>query len=359
MAKTTQAAPGHDEQQSGFPIPLQFETFKTDALAVFLHHLRVASWVSGPARAWMLTGATPLAREYDLMNPERTAADLGLRWEQIHETDFGQYMEHLYEYAYLGRRDMNKEALTNESVHTWLAALLCDTARSEVASEYALNGVHISEPASRCVLVAETANARVTLEGGEPFFERFQGGKEGYLEEGLLTVRQLALLSGMEEMSIRAAANPKRATPLPTVSTDQGTRIEIAAAKDWLRAKGRYVAISHYWHEGEIDLTKRKFDGPDDLAWALNSRYQMLCNQVGRTTIDASLKHAGVATSEGYAGPNMDLEDFDFGDEFKVASLADVLNLPAELLMLRCKEAVAHETLRHVERALRELSKAQ
>jgi len=358
MAKHSLPASEQEEATSGLPVPFTLDAFRDDVLAVFLHHVRLAAWLSTSERAWMLTGAPPLDTAGDLFYPEHAPSDLGLRWEHIRDTDFAQYMEHLYEYAFLGRRDMNKEALENESFHTWLSALLCDAARGEIAAEYDLYGVDIMAQAGRCVLVAETANARVTLEGGEPFFSRFQGGKEGYLDAGYLTVRQLALLSGMEEMSIRAAANPKRATPLPTVSTDLGTRIEIAAAKDWLRTKGRYVPITCYWTEGEIDLAKRRFARIDDLIWALNSRYQMLCDQDGRSIIDGSLERLGVTTSQGIHGPNIDLEKLDFGDSEKVADLAEVLKLPARLLILRSKEAVAHETLRHVESALRELNQA-
>lgn len=357
MAKTPKATTSKDEATTGFPVPFSLETFRNDIAAIFLHQVRCIAWMTDAETAWPITKAP--APEYlgSLFYTDHNAADLGITYDRIRDTNFAVYLECLYNYAFFGKVDANKEPMEDESIYTWFSALICDAARGEMSLEYDLYGVFTADAASRCLLVAESANARVTLEGGEPFFSRFQGSKEGFLESEVLTIRQISLLAGMEEMSIRAAANPKRPNPLKTVNTEHGTRIEIGVAKEWLQHKGRYVPISRHWTAGEIDLSKRQFIDIAELDSTLYSRFQMLKSN-GHDSLEEQLKSAGVTSLFSMAEPFLNHDPKDPAKVAMLESIGGLLDLSPELLYLRAKEAEAKETLNSVEQTLRRLAQA-
>ena len=167
----------------------------------------------------------------------------------------------------------------------------------------------------------------------------------------------MALLSGMEEMSIRAAANPKRTKPLKTVNAEDGTHIEIAVAKEWLQQKGRYVPISYDWSEGEIDLFRHKFTDIKEFDSTLYARFRLLKGK-GNIQLEEQLNAAGVESVSSIAGS---LLKHDPNDPAKVARLEEVgrlLELEPQLLYLRIKEAHAKETLFEVQYALRDFALA-
>ena len=356
MAKTKIAKRTQNEGSNpavALSAPFTQEEFREDITSVFLHYVRNIAWMTGHETAIKILNLSPDGRLH-LCDPDLEAADIGLTYEKIHHTEFAKALEQQYEYAYHGRIDRSAEALEDESIHTWIAALVCDVHESAVAAEWESYGLDIIVRARRCALVAETANARVTLEGGEPFFYSFQSNKEGYLSEDVLTVRQLALLASMEELSIRAAANPKRANPLKTITTDQGTRIEIAVAKEWLQSKGRYIPITSTWSAGELDLSKRRFNSSDELDTALDTRFKMLINEHGLEGLSAKLTAGGIKIGKGIPGPFMDLAPDDYRNEDLIRVLALTLELPEDLLVLRVKEALIKDELRHIEGAILE-----
>lgn len=358
MAKTLKTAQSKHEAATGFPVPFSLETLHDDLPNIFLHHLRLIGWMIDEETAWLIMKDPLLALSKKLHYTNLTAAEIGITYEHIQKTAFAVHMEFLYNYAFFGRIDANMDVMEEESIYTWYSALICDAARGEVTMEYdAWGTAGPLESALRCLHVIETANARVTLEGAEPFFNRFQGGKEGYLKEGFLTIRQMALLSGMEEMSVRAAANPKRSNPLKTVNTEDGTHIEIAVAKEWLQQKGRYVPISYDWVKGEIDLFKHHFTNIREFDSTLYSRFRLL-KKKGNIHLEEQLNAAGVESVSSIAGT---LLNHDPNDPAKVARLEEVgrlLELEPQLLYLRIKEAHAKGTLFEVQYALRDLARA-
>lgn len=356
MAKTsTPQLTEEVTQPSAFPIPFTREVFRQDVAEVFLFYVRSIAWmVPSPE----ILKNLPLPSDMELAHlymAEFSAKDLDMTFECIRDTDFAQALDQLYDYAYLGRNDQSQESIEQDGIHARLTCLVLDARDGEMAREWGEWGWSIGAHAARCAQVAETANARVTLEGKEPFFGNFQrSGKEGYLSSDFLTVRQLSLLSGMEEMSIRAAANPKRPNPLKTITTDQGTRIEISVAQEWLKAKGRYVPITTVWSQAEINLASTRFDRFDTLDGALQARYRSLCNERSREALDAVLAEANIKTAQGWPGPFIDMSEQDFQDEDKIQAVARVLELSPELLALRVKETLAYENLRSIESALKQ-----
>jgi len=341
------------------------EIIRDDIATVLGHYIRTTARAIGTDDfhyVWRMPQIDVSIETGDLFNPDRTAADIGLTYEQIRHTDLARYMEALYNFAVHARLDASVESMTYESMYMWIADLLMDAAEGHTAEQWDSyiggGGAFIIESANRCLQVAELANARHILENGEGFsyFSRRRGKKESN-DLDCLTVGQLALLADMEEMSVRAAANPKRATPLQTYTTTEGTRIARDVAKAWLQEKGRYIPVARYWSAGDVDLQNRRFKDPHDLLRALDQRRKALIARLETDTLDAALLDAGVQL-ETFAGERYLASEVMalFDDAACMTTLAGLLELPAPWLVLRAREATTLARLAEVERELKVLS---
>lgn len=352
------------EQVSAFPVPFLIESFRNDIMDVLLHYVRTVGRVTSCGNEeknhllWSLIGMQPSESIFKLYNPELNAIDLGMRYENIKESTLAQYMERLYEFAFYGRKDPSAEDMEYESTYMWVTDLVMDALQSHITEEWDSYGGIIKKPAAHCALVAETANARCILEYGK-YFSYYSGGKDGNQlpEEGSLTIRQMALLSGMEEMSIRSAANPKRANRLKTYTSDKGgTRVTRDEAKEWLKLKGRYVPVTTYSSSAELNLVKQKFSRYLDLESALDTRAIVLASRIGEDEIKNKLEELGVRNHPKFSFENnfiaMNAENFT--NETLIKKIAELLELPQDLLVLRCKQTAANEQLSVIERQLQD-----
>lgn len=345
MAKPKQTMPGI------LPAPLTLEELHACVLEVFLFHVRTIGWLTDTKRAAAIVPSAHFDSEL-LLDPDAGPADMGLTYDDIRELPFAKVMDTLYEFAYFGRLDAGANPMEDESYYMWVSAIISDVGYGRTAETWGAYGASIDDSARKCVLVAETANARHMLEGGESFFYFHwtpSNAADAVGEEySSLSVRQLALLSGMEEMSIRAAANPKRANPLRTHTEDGKTRIALDVAKAWLESKGRYVPITRYWTNSEIDLAKHRFKDIFEILSMLNARREMLAERSGADAIDkrlAAVEIGVVAWPRPQDKQFLDLEERHLKDEKIVRELADVLELPVELLILHIRKALASRQL--------------
>lgn len=339
-------------QENGFPVPFTVEEFRDDVVTLFLHQLRQIAWMTDHKTAWLIVGKA-LADGESIFNPELSSADAGLTYADIQDTPFAQYLENMYQYAYFGILDESLEPVEYETGYTWMSALLYDMNRSTFLEEWDFYGGDGKYSAARCLAVAELANARRVLEGGEGF-SHFSGTREDDTNsrDGALTIHQMALLAGMEEMSIRAAANPKRANPLPTFSEEGRTRIAIDVAKAWLQSKGRYVPVTRRWTRKEIDFTTRRFSSFDDmLGIVMNRRADLMCQEgISDDFFDAFsdlFSRHGLNSAE---------SRICFAHQPYVRDLAELLRFPIDLFCLRVREVLAKEESDAVKRALQELA---
>lgn len=346
-------------QESGFPVPFTVEEFQRDVLTLYVQQVRAMAWMIGGTSdklpLLLRTLGKGLPELTDIYFPEYRVEELELCWGDIVDTDFAQGLHNLYQYAYFGIYDASLDPMEYETVYTWFYALLVDFKGSAFLEEWESYDGEGKHSAKRCLEVAELANARRMLETGKGFSYLPSGGTtkdEGYLDDGQLTVRQMALLAGMEEMSIRAAANPKRANPLPTFSDEGRTRITIDAAKAWLQSKGRYVPIRHQYQSGDIDLAKRRFTGFDDLINVITDRQLFLAADSEKRGHPIGIRFGELEAKHGCAW--VDRKAF-FNPEF-VSDFADILEFPPALFALRVREALAKEELAAVERTLREMA---
>jgi hypothetical protein len=338
--------------------PIPIEMFRSDLANVFVHYMQSVARIIGSdelSYAWRLPRVAVEIEESELLHTGRTAADMGVTYEHIRHTALVRHMEVLYEFAFHGRLDVSAEPMSDEGVYMWIADLLMDAHDGHVAEQSDFYEGPIVSSAYRCVFVAELANARHILEGGEGFSHFFRhDSKPGSSDLESLTVRQLALLAGMAEMSVRAAANPKRAVPLQTYTAPGGgTRIAPDVAKAWLQARDRYIPVTRYWSAGEVDLQKRRFKNPDDLLEALDQQRGALIARRETNTLDQALLNAGVKLD--WRGLSFDVMNR-LDDAAFMTTLADLLELPAPWLVLRARETATLARLAEVERELKILS---
>lgn len=337
--------------------PVTIEQLQDDVTNVFLHYVRNIYWMTDAKTAWAITKTPALEHEFELGNPDFQASDLGLTYVHIKDTQFAKTMKCMYDYAYFGLAHLGEEALEYEGIAMWTTALLVDAAMGDVGSEWGSYGLDIQDCAARLVKVAETANARLILEGDDEgfyFFASSSKDDKGF-DVGHLNVRQVALLSGMEEMSIRAAANPNRSNQLKPTKTEHGTRFEIAVVKEWLMQKKRYVPITKRWFVNDFDLSK-SYKSWDEISEGLDTRYILLGQENGYDDLDKALAEIHIHVNP---GRGIYLEKTVMDDEVSVRRLARILSLQEDLLLLRAKEAIAAETLRNIEREIKSLAEQQ
>lgn len=277
--------------------------------------------------------------------PGHKGADL--TYEQLANTALATSMEELYNFAYHGMLMTTGYYMNSESSPSWISRILVDLSRSHFAMEW-----HEYSPCIDAIktlqTVCETAEARMVLENIQDC-DTFMGwyGYEGH--EGL-TFRQMALLSGMSEASLRTLANPKRSNPLKTHSNGRNTYIEREDAKGWLISKGRYVPLVDTDVTGaQLDLANESISSLDELQGRLDSRLHFL---LGSDDV-AEVSNALNSIRSDLLGkrifdqsPYLNLDDDDFADSGLLKKVAKALQLPGDLLTLK----VAH--LRAMKQAL-------
>lgn len=345
---------------STFPIPFSLSAFRNDVLVVYTAQLRVLAWMMGTETAatgevlkiWRLIDRT-IDHPLEIYNPDCSVSDIGLVWEDIAHTHFAIVLESMYQYAYYCIYDATLEPMEDETVYMWMSAVLLDMKRSYFMDEWSQGyGGEGETSAEHCLMVAELANARLLMETGEYFSGHLSVGTKGEgggSQEGL-SVRQMALLAGMEEMSIRAAANKNRVNQLVTFTDEGRTKIAYDVAKSWLLSKGRYVPVTRQHKGGMIDLSNRKFSSVHDIWGAIDDRkIFLILNGRDRSALEQRLQALNDAEN---------VAEFDNASLAKpgfVAGLAEILEFSSEIFALRVRETLARNELARVERKLREI----
>lgn len=352
----------NESTSNAFLKPISREQMRADIVTVYVHLLRMVGRLTNENDLSRVFGV-PAERVWLVLDGSMSADEIGLGYENVEETLLARAMETLYDYAYFGVQDVSKEPFLDESIYTWVAAFLLDVAGSGFAHEYAAYGSEAHVVARRLADIAELANARHILEGADDNFWHFwnPGFENNATEVGALTVRQMSLLSGMEEMSIRAAANPKRASRLEPMPTERRTLFTRDVAKTWLKAKDRYIPITTTASLGNVDLSARRFATTTDLLETLIARvYGLGDGESIDPALTSRLEQIGAKPQSNQLRPFfLDLEPGDFRDERLMRDLAEVLQLPADLLVARARESALLEELAAVESAVRDLTARQ
>lgn len=301
----------------------------------------------------------PCRNDSDFLTQEFSASDLGLTPSAIEATPLIDTLSRLYDFAYHGVRYEGAEPMGPDSDYTWAAAVVLDMKTSYVAAMYRDSGAEDAQQiAALCAQVAETANARVVLEGGEGFLSLGSStAEDGWYTGQALTIRQMALLAGMEESSIRTAANPRKPNALKTHRDENGsTRIAADVAKAWLVAKGRYVEpVVKFVKETPVDLLKTTFSSTFDIHQAVcqSARYawSTAADDAQREALAARLRKFGVTYTEGgFWGVGLQSEDL--ADAARMRDLAEVLGLSPDLFVMRVRQGLATQALKSINKEI-------
>lgn len=331
-------------------------------LARQLHFVffRAESNVHEQAQAMLLGTDGPDAMNDPEVLPGHKGADL--TYEQLSNTAFAISMDELYNFAYHGVVLATGYDMNSESSPSWISRILVDLSRSHFAMEW-----HEYSPCIDAIKtlqsVCETAEARMVLENvqdGDTFMGWY--GYEGH--EGL-TFRQMSLLSGMSEASLRTLANPKRSNPLKTHSNGRNTYIERKDAKGWLISKGRYVPLIDTDLTGsQLDLAHESILSLDELQGRLGSRLHFLMGSEDAADVSNALNSIrsdllGKRILD--QSPYLNLANEDFSDSSLLKKVAKALQLPGDLLSLKVAHLRAleqvQESQRRFEEAVRNASK--
>ncbi|MEO7031478.1 MAG: hypothetical protein ABI351_13140 [Herbaspirillum sp.] len=341
MVRDLLAKPAEGEN---FPVPMSVEELHRHLLKIYFLKMRSIAFMTDSETGFRTSGK-PLPPNVDFLDPSLEPGDFGLTYGDIQDTEFATCMESMYQYAYFGIMDDVVNGSINYmeygSNFTLAGVVAYDMAHSRADSYWdEVGGITHHESAVLCYQFVEVANARCILENQRNFLY-YEGSAEEdapSYDRQALSVPQMALLAGMGEMSIRAAANPKRTNPLKTYSESGRTRIAIMDAKAWLQSKGRYVPITRRSDDDLLRLAKRKFTSFEELDAFAQKRATLLATTEGKIPKMSSLDRTLILS-----------------DAF-VRGLAQVLQLPVDLFSLRVQELVAKNELAQIERKLESLS---
>lgn len=324
-------------QDHNFTPPCTVEEFHASLLQLYLHCLRQAKLMV--PEEWWNKKIHPNLDPQDLWSPDLAEGDIGVTFDEIQGSEFVRAMKQQYQLAAYGFRVPGIETMHYESIHMWVAAWLVEQSSSLFVEDWDAYGCDVGEHVKRCLAISELANARQVLDGQE-FFSYFSASglrDQHKVEASALSIRQMALLSGMEEMSVRTAASRKGPSQLVTHKNDAGrTVVSIENAKAWLTGKGKYVEIVTHWGAA-LDLAKSRFDTPQELGTALRSQCDMLSARSPDRNFQ--IEAAALFARNGMA-PVVELDPATAENTQLLSELAELLDLPAELFSLRVRECM-------------------
>jgi hypothetical protein len=237
-----------------------------------------------------------------------------------------------------------------DSVHTFIAAYLLDLAKSVYLEEWHGEGApDLKEAVQRCLHTIKISNARRLLEGHEPFCHKFGNSPDDSDTRGELSIAQVAMLAGMEEMSLRSAISRKTAPVLKIEKDERRTYIDAEVAKEWLKAKKRYIPVRKGRRHQDFSTTA--FRSVGEFVAALEDRAAV----AGDEDPSAAAQLTAALAVKGKAALS-DLVDTDVADEPLLTAVAQALKLPADLVRYRANEALLQSDIewrQHQLRALR------
>jgi len=364
MAKIAEISQPIESTIGSLPNSISLDDFHKSVTEVYVHYLRnIALMTQDNSVLSLLSMPMENFSKYCLFSPELSADDIGISYKHINHMGFAKDLDFLYNFAVFARLDVTADEMDGLSSYTVTSSLLADAAYGYTAEHWDMSGHPIMDHARKCMLIAEIANARCALEGMEPFFHfcisKDRGAADDATSYDGLTIRQMALLSGMEEQSVRAAANPKRANRLHTFNEDGHTRILAGSAILWLKSKGRYIPVTRYVPDDAIDFTKHGFNNIEDLMIVIDHRYRLLVRREDKVALDAQLNKAGMEIFvDGYKEARLTVAEAFLNDQERMTVLAQTLKWPTDIFVLRCREAAAKSAVIKIERELREMNQS-
>ncbi len=327
--------------------PISKDELRKAILDIFLLSVRTTSLWTTSRYSQQVDASLPPA---DLWDPEAAAEDFDFKYEQIAESTIAQVLDYQYDYAFLGLEGLDYEHMEVGTTHTWVAAYLVDLLDSHVISEWASFGAIGGDRSSvqLCLSVCELANARKTLMTGEGFFSFFYYADRASQKKGMpatsnggLTVRQVALLSGIEETTIRAMISRKNAGALVPHKEDGRTLFKPEVVREWLQSKGKLLPITYGRPGDELNLSTVDFKSLNAFIEACSLRLFTLERKHGDSKAISQKVKLLLGKDVAELSLNMQM----LRDEPLMKELASLLESPPELFALRAQQVALLEEL--------------
>ena len=344
---------------SEFPVNYTEAALKKDIFAIYLETAMSIYMISNEGVASkvfgiMLEKTDLVLHECEVMDIlmlyDKEDSDPPIAYEDICKTPLVQAMEEFYRFAYLGiqiEEDIpGKYIRTEMIIKGW-----------EMLPEW---GTFSDGLLTRCRDMIDLARARDILEQTNVFIDYQIGGDNQNEKDRIkdaLTIRQMALLAGMEEMSVRAAANPNRANPLITFKGEGGrTLVSIEEAKRWLISKKRYVIVRDGIYNN-MDIQFRLFESLDQLADALQKLYMRKPRWVGddgclERSYEKVLEKLGFEFETNGNDRIIKIERRNLKDKALVSELEKIFDIKKGVLDLKVEQTLARENLARIEKEL-------
>jgi len=319
--------------------PFTVEQLQEDVCRILVMEARKISQLMF-AEKYLELGALGLATPAgsDFWNASATPAEAGLPFEMVAGSNFAQAMLDHYDFAFHAIETRRTESMRWDSIHTAIGAYVLSLKDSPYAQEWEGEGDdQLPLAIKRCLQVIETSSARLVLEGQEPFYD-FAFEPSSPRNDGPsaseLTIRQLAMLAGLEEMTLRSIISRKTAPQLVTRKDDRRTYVEVQVAKEWLIAKGKYLPVTRPAFARKLDLNDASFKSVSQLASGLSAHLasMVIDNPDVEVSVRAVVEKHGARNLVDFVMTNASLAE-------QMRELAVALQLPTELLRLRAREA--------------------
>lgn len=310
--------------------PFPVKQLQADICTIFLLEARkIGSLTDGlDAIRWNLL------EDLHIYSPDRVANEF-LTFDQVKSSAFARAMLDHYDFGFHAVTDTRSEnIMMGESCHTWFAAYLLDLSESAYVREWDHSGdIELTDAIKRCLKTIEISNARCVLEGRKPFYHFTKKGEDDFATEGALTIRQLAMLANMEEMSLRSIISRKTPPILEIRKHNRSALIDVAVAKEWLKTKGCYRPVRSNSSTNNLEFSIAQSSGLQELILELKDHLDLLCKQ------DPAAKDrlSSVLTCHGRIKLN-ELQDQDCKDKSLMHDIAIVLGLADEWLIRRAQE---------------------
>ncbi|WP_210547056.1 hypothetical protein [Rhodoferax sp. PAMC 29310] len=335
-----------------FPLPFTREQLRIDIQNIVLLEMRKLRHMS--AEDAPLPMLDPV-HSFQFWDAGCTPDEIGITYEQASKFAIAPVCEDYFDYGFYAVTGTRSDDFKWDSIHTWIAAYLVDLFKSNYVAEWDPGEGHkgLQDGIKRCLYLCELANARLILEGKEDFYHFSYAGKDEDGRIGDLSIRQLAMLSGMEEMSLRSYISRKTAPILEISKNDRRTYITSEVAKQWLIDKGRYLPVQTGRISAELDLSTSKFSSFDEFT-------SMLCDRlafIGEKSQDRAALTDAVTTAlracriDDLYGLNHE----HIKNSGLMEQLATLLELPANLLKLRAREAALKSEISNCQWQLNQL----
>lgn len=337
------------------PLPFTREQIREDICNIFLFearksvHLHGKPFISRPTFLDGFDDSDFFGWDCQEYNPSQ----LGITYEKVSHFLLAMAVEDCFDYAFYAAVSERTDPLEYENIHTWIGYYLQDSTKSRYFEEWESYGSTIFESFKRCLFVYELANARLLLEGKEAicYFRTDSKDEDGNCGE--LSIHQLSMLAGIEELSLRSTISRKTAPILEIKKDDRRTYIESDTAKQWLIAKGRYQPVLISRQSVDLDLKVTKFESIGDFLAMLRDRVAFIGAKTGGQEALTS------AINETLLPHNVDglssLEFNDLHNSVLLDSIAVLLDLPTDLLKIRAKEAALKSLISNCEWQLKQL----